>query len=148
MLVFFPSSLGLLWSGLFLFWFRRFRCVCVSCCCFSFVYFFCFVLFCCWIVFGVVLVFLFFYFLLFIFCFFVVFLFGGFQGQVRWPKGPAHLALNPPFFVCFVECVFPCFPFFASTRKTCSPPPLKKAFLFIFLCLPLFLFSPFWPPPC
>ena len=27
--------------------------------------------------------------------------FGGFKGQVRWPKGPPHLALNPPFFVFF-----------------------------------------------
>ena len=30
------------------------------------------------------------------FVFFVVF-FGGFKGQVRWPKGPPHLALNPPY---------------------------------------------------
>ena len=31
---------------------------------------------------------------------FVVFFcfFGGFKGQVRWPKGPPHLALNPPYF--------------------------------------------------
>ena len=43
-----------------------------------------------------------FVFLLFGLCFFVVGLFlvlfffgGGFKGQVRWPKGPPHLALNP-----------------------------------------------------
>ena len=35
------------------------------------------------------------------FCFcFCVFL-GGFKGQVRWPEGPPHLALNPPYFVLF-----------------------------------------------
>ena len=34
---------------------------------------------------------------LFVFCLF----FGGFKGQVRWPKGPPHLALNPPYFICF-----------------------------------------------
>ena len=31
-----------------------------------------------------------------------LFFVGGFKGQVRWPKGPPHLALNPPFFVFFV----------------------------------------------
>ena len=66
----------------------------------------------------------FFFFLLFFFCFlfvlfFFVFLFvlfflfcffGGFKGQVRWPKGPPHLALNPPYFLVFVFCLlFFCF---------------------------------------
>ena len=41
--------------------------------------------------------------------FFFVFLcfvfFGGFKGQVRWPKGPPHLALNPPYFFVFVFVV-------------------------------------------
>ena len=81
-------------------------------------------LFCCWIVFGVgswfafVFVFLFFFsfcclflfffvFVFLLFCCFVVF--GGFKGQVRWPKGPPHLALNPPYFLflffCFVFVV-------------------------------------------
>ena len=42
-------------------------------------------------------------FLFCLFCFvFVLFLFGGFKGQVRWPKGPPHLALNPPYFFVFV----------------------------------------------
>ena len=45
-------------------------------------------------------VFVFFCFSFCFFCFFVVF-FGGFKGQVRWPKGPPHLALNPPYFICF-----------------------------------------------
>ena len=32
------------------------------------------------------------------FCFgFLSLFFGGFKGQVRWPKGPPHLALNPPY---------------------------------------------------
>ena len=75
-------------------------------------------LFCCWIVFGVgscfafVFVFLFFLFVFFsfLFLFFVLFsvvlFFGGFKGQVRWPKGPPHLALNPPYFLFFVVCCF------------------------------------------
>ena len=35
---------------------------------------------------------------------------GGFKGQVRWPNGPPHLALNPPYFggiFFFVFCYFP-----------------------------------------
>ena len=52
---------------------------------------FCFVLFCGWMV-------------LFLFFFWGggVLFFGGFKGQVRWPKGPPHLALNPPYFFVFV----------------------------------------------
>ena len=72
---------------------------------------------------GLLMVFLFFCFLFVFsfssFCFFslvvvffvscfLFFVFGGFKGQVRWPKGPPHLALNPPLFAC----VFLCFPFF------------------------------------
>ena len=54
-------------------------------------------------------------FVLVFFCFFLFFLFfGGFKGQVRWPKGPPHLALNPPYYIfCFVL-----FPFFVLNRKT------------------------------
>ena len=90
--------------------FGRFRCFCVSCVCFSFLccFCFCFVCFvlgfvvgcCCFVFFGC-------FFWLF-FCGFLFFVvsFGGFKGQVRWPKGPPHLALNPPYFICF--CVF-CF---------------------------------------
>ena len=66
------------------------------------------------------------------FCFF----FGGFKGQVRWPKGPPHLALNPPYFFVFL---FPCFCF---CYKNCFPPQ-KGLFCVFFLCLPLFLFSLF-----
>ena len=42
------------------------------------------------------------------FCFFVFCFFGGFKGQVRWPKGPPHLALNPPYFFVFVFLLFFC----------------------------------------
>ena len=83
-----------------------------------------------------------------VFCFysvFFVFCFGGFKGQVRWPKGPPHLALNPPYL--FVVLSFFSFPIFVSnTKKPCFP-PRKGHFLFIFECLPLFLLSLFWPPP-
>ena len=69
-----------------------------------------------------------FVFVLFLFCFcfvFVLFLFGGFKGQVRWPKGPPHLALNPPYlFVFFVAfCfLFGSFPFFALIEKSLFSP--------------------------
>ena len=70
-------------------------------------------LFCCWIAVGVVLVFLCFVFLLILFSFiFFVFVFC-FKGQVRWPKGPPHLALNPPYFIFFVVCYVFGFPVFA-----------------------------------
>ena len=32
--------------------------------------------------------------------------FWGFKGQVRWPKGPPHLALNPPYFCFFLVFLF------------------------------------------
>ena len=52
----------------------------------------------------------FFHFFLFLFFLFFVFFFGGFKGHVRWPEGPPHLALNPPylFFVLFFVFFF-CF---------------------------------------
>ena len=39
-------------------------------------------------------------------CFWFGFLFGGFKGQVRWPKGPPQLAQNPPYLFCFVFGLF------------------------------------------
>ena len=52
--------------------------------------------------------------------FFVSVFFWGFKGQVRWPKGPPHLALNPAFFVF-------CFPlpflYLLLNRKTQFFPP-------------------------
>ena len=84
-------------------------------------------LFCCWILFGVgswfafVVVFLFFsvfLFLFFCFCFFCCFVFfGGFKGQARWPKGPPHLALNPPCFFCFCFFCFFLFLLFCFSSK-------------------------------
>ena len=117
----FPQFFGLLWGGffLFIFGFGGFRCFCVSCVCFCFCVAFVSVLFalflfCCWIVFWCWFLFCFcFCFFLFFLCFFVLvflflifvvlFFFGGFKGQLRWPKGPPHLTLNPPYFL-FVFC--------------------------------------------
>ena len=42
-------------------------------------------------------------------CFFCFCFFGGFKVQVRWPKGPPHLALNPPYL--FLFCFFVLFVF-------------------------------------
>ena len=68
---------------------------------------------------------LFCFFLFFCFCFF----FGGFKGQVRWPKGPPHLALNPPYFICFVFLfLFFCFCFFCFVF-----------FIIFVLCFPSFV---------
>ena len=67
-----------------------------------FLVFLCFLLFLSWFFFFCCFL-LFFCFVYFVFVF-VLFLFGGFKGQVRWPKGPPHLALNPPYF--FVFCFF------------------------------------------
>ena len=101
-----------------------------------------------------------FIFLCFVFWYFCFF--WGFKGQVRWPFGPPHLALNPPYlffylffclfvffffvFFCFFSCFF--FPFFASEWKETSFPPKTRHFLFIFECLPLSLLSLFWPSTC
>ena len=74
---------------------------------------------------------------------------------MRWPKGPPHLALNPPYFFCFsVVFVFG----FLIKKHLVFPPEkgifcLFSVFLFLsplaFLGLPLFLFlflclSPFF----
>ena len=55
-----------------------------------------------------------FFFLVFCFVFFWFFcFFWRVKGQVRWPKGPPHLALNPPYlFLFFVFCLVFCFWFF------------------------------------
>ena len=105
----------------------------VGCCCFVFLVFFC----------------CFFCFVFFLFCFF-----GGFKGQVRWPKGPPHLALNPPYFICFVflflfflffSLFFVCFfgGFKGQVRWPKGPPhlalnpPYFICFSFFFLSLSL-----------
>ena len=91
--------------------------------------------------------------LFFCFCFFCCFLFvffGGFKGQVRWPKGPPHLALNPPylFFLFFGFWFFSllCFLCLLIDKKPVFP-PRKGHFLFIFNVSPSFSLNLFWPPP-
>ena len=85
-------------------------------------------------------------FVVFVFFFLFLFVFLRFKGQVKWPKGPPHLALNPPYFLfVFFVFFFLGFSFLVLNRKALLP-PLKRAFLCIFLCLPLFLFSLFWAP--
>ena len=77
-----------------------------------------------------------FFFVLFCFCF--VFCFGGFKGQVRWPKGPPHLALNPPncFIFCFVWFVFvPFLSLFCNTKNLVFP--LEKGHFCLFLSVSL-----------
>ena len=98
--------------------------------------------------FWVFFVFSCFFFFFFLFCFFVcfvlfLFFFGGFKGHVRWPEGPPHLALNPPylFFVLFLFCFF--FLFFCcffggfkgQVRWPEGPPhlALNPPYLFFFL---------------
>ena len=82
-----------------------------------------------------------FFFFLFFFCFFffscfcLFVFFGGFKGQVRWPKGPPHQTLKPSLFNLFLFCFFVflffCFLFFcfvcflvlaSARKKTCFPP--------------------------
>ena len=72
---------------------------------------------------------------------------------MRWPKGPPHVALNPPyFFVCFfLFFVFCCFVFFGGfkgqVRWPKGPPHLALNppsflfvfFVFVFFSLPSFL---------
>ena len=96
-------------------------------------------------------------FLLVVFMIFVVFLFvfccfcffGGFKGQVRWPKGPPHLGPKPSLSFCFCFFFFfsslPCLSFLIG--KPCFS-PLKRHFfnlsVFPFVSLYLALFG---PPP-
>ena len=69
---------------------------------------------------------------------------GGFKGQVRWPKGPPHLALNPPYFFLFFCCL--CFPFFVFNRKTLFSH--EKGHFCLFICVSLcFALAFFGPPP-
>ena len=65
-----------------------------------------------------------FFFFCFLFFLFFFFFLGGFKGQVRWPKGPPHLALNPPYVFCFFFFVFLSL---FLIEKPCFPP--KKAIL-------------------
>ena len=107
-------------------------------------------LFCCWR--CSFIVFLSFY--CFCFCFF-----GGFKGQVRWPKGLPQLALNPPYlflFILFLFCLFFFFSLFlflffwrfkGQVRWPLNPPYLALfcpflflLFAFCFLCFSFLVF--------
>ena len=90
------------------------------------------------------------FFVLFFFFFFVFLcfvFFGGFKGQVRWPKGPPHLALNPPYFFVFVFLLF--FVVFfggfkGQVRWPKGPPHLAlnpPYFLFVFFGFLFFFFA-------
>ena len=100
--------------------FGRFRCFCVSCVCFSFLscLCFCFVCFVLGFVVGCCCFFCLF-FVVFYFCLFLFVFFGGFKGHVRWPEGPPHLALNPPYFICFFFFFSVCFVFFFFVFFVC-----------------------------
>ena len=123
MLVFFSLFFGLLWGGLVFFIlgleglgvFVFLAFVFVFCVVLR-VFLFCLLCFCFVVGLFLVLVLVLLLFLIFVFLFyvssfclcfvsFVVVLLGGFKGQVRWSKGPPHLALNPPYF-CFCFCFF------------------------------------------
>ena len=62
---------------------------------------------------------------------------------MRWPEGPPHLALNPPylFFLCFCSCAF-FGGFKGQVRWPLGPKPsLFIIFLFfVGLCFPVFSF--------
>ena len=110
-----------------------------------------------WVFFVFSCFFCFFFFLFFFwFCCFVLFFFGGFKGHVRWPEGPPHLALNPPylfFCFCFVFVLFCFFAFYfggfkGQVRWPEGPPhlalnPPSLFFLFVFFFCFLFFLLPF-----
>ena len=114
----------------------------------------------------------FFLFLFFCFFFFCFLFFWRVKGQMRWPKGPPHLALNPPYLFLLLFCFVFCFWFFVLffgcliQKKPCFP--LEKGifclfsvflflsplaffglplFVFLFHCLSFFFFS-FFLPSC
>ena len=99
--------------------------------------------------------FLFWFFVFVFFCFFFCFLFlcffffGGFKGQVRWPEGPPHLALNPPYFLfvflffCWFLLVFVCFFCLRvrwGGRRATSLGPKPSLFVFFFWFLSFLCF--------
>ena len=133
-----------------LFVFGRFGCFCVSCFWFSFCCWFVSVCLFCFVLWLDVVVSVSVFFVVFVFFVFFLLIFGwGFKGQVRWPKGPPHLALNPPYFLfLFWFCLFVfVFVFFGrfkgQVRWPKGPPHLAlnpPYFLFVFFCCFLSLF--------
>ena len=79
------------------------------------------------------------------FCCFCVFLF--FKGQVRWPKGPPHLALNPPYYMCLLFlsfsffvfdvcfCFLVCFAFLSLLLIEKPFIPHKRPFVLFIFCV-------------
>ena len=112
-MLFFSQFFGLFWGGLIFIVHLGLEglgvFVFVFLCCVAFVP----VLFALFLVLWLVCFLFCFFFLFFVcFCFFLFCFIGGFKGQVRWPKGPPHLALNPHYFLVFVFCLllfFVCF---------------------------------------
>ena len=71
---------------------------------------------------------------------------------MRWPKGPPHLALNPPYFLfvfvfLFFLFFFLCFPFFVFKRQKNCFPPKKGHFCLFFSVARCFSLAFFGPPP-
>ena len=62
----------------------------------------------------------------------------GLSGQVRWPEGPPHLALNPPYLFLFVLFLF-CF-CFGPPHLTLNPPYLFIVSFVLFLSFLSLLF--------
>ena len=94
--------------------------------------------------------------LLFVFFVFVLVFFGGFKGQVRWPEGPPHLALNPPYLFLLVCLFFLLVSFafflvvfsFLSLLLSEKPVfPLKKGIFCLFLSVSLCFSSAFFGLP-
>ena len=65
------------------------------------------------------------------------FSFRGFEGQVRWPEGPPHLAVIIFWVLFYLFFVF-LGVFVFRNKKVCFSSE-KEIFLLIFRCLPLFL---------
>ena len=55
---------------------------------------------------------------------------------MRWPKGPPHLALNPPYFICFCFFVFVFVSLSLLLLERKPVFPLKRAFFGIFSVSP------------
>ena len=69
---------------------------------------------------------------------------------MRWPKGPPHLALNPPYFLFvlfFCFCLFFSLLSFVFIDKKPVFPPKKGIFLFIFSVSLCFSLAFLGPPP-
>ena len=93
------------------------------------------------------------WFFLFLFFFVSFCFFGeGFKGQVRWPEGPPHLAINHPYlyFCFFLLFAFAFFGGFKGQVMWPEGPPhlaLNPPYLFLGCLLVFFFVSLFFPFP-